>query len=144
MTTNLTLRGFAVAAVAATACVSGGASPAHAGTSRLTVAAAGAPVWNAGNKLPINIVVSNPDAQLMCDSMNVRLSWVSPNGKRHGRSAAGHPTAGAWSGTITIPARAVTPGALRYSVKASETCGMFFTTVEYIGSSPRTVAHIVR
>jgi hypothetical protein len=121
--------------VASTMLVGSGSAQAGAGGA-LTVAAVASPVGTAGSQLPVHLVLDNPYSQLFCNAFEITLTVASGKRPRHQEFATGTPTAGAFTGTMTIPARWVRPGKLRYKVSVAQNCGLLENSTTYYGRSP--------
>lgn len=97
---------------------------AHATAGQMTVTSATAPVWLSNHAVPVAVAASNPNSNFLCNPVEVKLVWFSSGGHRHVAYRSGSAVAGAYVGTIKIPARTVWPGTLRYRVIAHQTCGL--------------------
>jgi hypothetical protein len=129
----------ATAVIAAGMSFAGSGGTANASADQMTVVSTTAPVWLSNHAVPVAVVVSNPAADLRCNPVEIKLVWFSSGGRKHVSYRSGPTIAGAYVGSIKIPARTVWPGTLRYKVIAHQTCGLMQNQLDrYRAASPST------
>jgi len=91
----------------------------------------------------VPVIVRSPDAGLLCKPVHVVVTYWGADGiRRH--VATDRPSGAVESAMLTIPASRVQAGLLRYTVVASQGCGLFDASTDYYGRAPQTGSYALR
>jgi len=135
--------GIAAASIGLIALAPAGFAGSATSSGSLTVVTASQHVAMAEQAVRVPVVVRSPDAGLLCKPVHVAVTYWSGHGARHQVSV--DRAAGAVEATtLMIPARHVRTGMLRYTVIATQGCGLFDASSHYYGRAPSTGSYAVR